>query len=910
MAKIEQSEEAVISNAAQIDAGRSASAQAFLHSLNILIKYTRLYGANHKRTEGQFETAWRELQQALPKTGDTGFVLGVSENKLLLDGIPLDSGQAERSFAQLLTAAGLSSILFSSKVTLDDFTRLVRAFALGGSKAQDFAKQIKETLGDGANSSIRINEVKFIAADPATGEISIAAQLAAQSLGPEFKQWLNDPQKLLQLIAAAQGASAGGPAEPGSAPLGSVPSISVPGGVAGSGSGNVWSGGVVPLQEEEVIQTIRLLTHFGQAMQEPNSSQENLKVELGKASEGAKVNLAQLLESLASQTAKDTTENDTPLLMKAAESMAIKYALDRYQRGDVKVNAVHEMMENMSRQMDTLRQILRVQEEKMSKAGILVDSHADILDRMFWAEIPEAGKKSVLLSGEAACVPPRNIRQFVELLFEREDFEVAAKILSNYCGCINAKEAEPRRKATLGLAQLADLYATAPHDVMPNAIALIGEQLAKENDPEIQSLLSAAFARFGQEACTRKRYKSIAELLVSFERIESQRGALGVDLRSRVGVENRLPEMIEEAINADQVPEELVAVFQQLTKNSVEHLADRFFRAQKRQECDRIVDLVGELGPVGIGELREILRSGQPRQASSTVGLLSRLNVAMLLEFLPGRMSELNRFYQDVVVRQIAYGAAPDRGRTLLELLELLDSLILPEAIDEIGMSQDRSASASLIALATTGEARSRPPFVQLKAIESLGRLREAEAVPVLRNIVEEKKMFGYAQHRELRIAAIQALSKIDPRYGTQALTNSGLETGEIAIAPLESTPVCPWVRQRRYERIVLPRALSASLSSSWGKSSIVMREMSLGGGMGTRSDNLRVGSEANVEISLGVKKIRGQVLLRRARVNEIGFEFVAMDLDSRYRLRRVLVEALERSPENRSPDWDGDRKI
>ncbi|MFZ1917609.1 MAG: HEAT repeat domain-containing protein [Terriglobales bacterium] len=848
----------------------------------------------------------------MPKSGDTGFVLGVSDNKLLIDGIPVEAGQAERSFAQLLTAAGLSSILFSSKVTLEDFRHLVRAFAMGGSKAQDFAKQIKETLGASADSSIRINEVKFIAADPATGEISIAAQLAAQSLGPEFKQWLNDPQKLLQLIAAAQGASAGGSGEPGGAPLGSVPSVPIPGGTGGTGTGKAWSGGVVPLQEEEVLQTIRLLTHFGQAMQEPNSSQENLKVELGKASEGAKINLAHLLESLAAQTAKDADPEaaDTPLLMKAAESMAIKYALDRYQRGDVKVNAVHEMMENMSRQMDTLRQILRVQEDKMSKAGILVESHADILDRMFWAEIPEAGKKSVLLSSEAACVPPRNIRQFVELLFEREDFEVATKILANYCGCIESKEAEPRRKTTLGLAQLADLYATAPLDVMPNAIAMIGEQLAKENDPEIQSLLSAAFARFGQEACARKKYRSIAELCVSFERIEPQRPALAADLRSRVGVENRLPEIIEEAINIEQVPEELVHVLQQLPRDSVEHLSDRFFRAQKREECDRIVELVGELGSTGISELRDMLRSGQPRQASSTVGLLSRLNVGLLLEFLPGRMSELNRFYQDVVVRQIAYGAAPDRGRTLLELLELLDSLILPEAIDEIGMSQDRSASASLIALATIGETRSRPPFVQLKAIESLGRLRETEAVPVLRNIVEEKKMFGYAQHRELRIAAIQALSKIDPRYGTQALTDSGLETGEISVAPLESTPVCPWVRQRRYERIILPRTLSATLSSSWGKSNIVMREMSLGGGMGTRSDNLRVGSEANVEISLGVKKIRGQVLLRRARVNEIGFEFVAMDLDSRYRLRRVLVEALQRSPENRTPDWDGDRKV
>ena len=65
-------------------------------------------------------------------------------------------------------------------------------------------------------------------------------------------------------------------------------------------------------------------------------------------------------------------------------------------------------------------------------------------------------------------------------------------------------------------------------------------------------------------------------------------------------------------------------------------------------------------------------------------------------------------------------------------------------------MSQDRSASASLIALAATGEAHNRPPFVQLKAIESLGRLREVEAIPVLRAIVAEKKMFGYSQHLSL----------------------------------------------------------------------------------------------------------------------------------------------------------------
>ena len=68
------------------------------------------------------------------------------------------------------------------------------------------------------------------------------------------------------------------------------------------------------------------------------------------------------------------------------------------------------MLEHMSRQMDTLRKVLRVHEEKMSRAGMLVESHADILDRQFWAEVPDAGKRAVLLSSDAACVPPRNVR--------------------------------------------------------------------------------------------------------------------------------------------------------------------------------------------------------------------------------------------------------------------------------------------------------------------------------------------------------------------------------------------------------------------------------------------------------------------------------------------------------------------
>jgi len=874
------------------------------------VKYVRLYGFQHKRTEAQFDTSWKELQQGIAGR-DTGFLLGVSDNKLLLDGVALESGQAERSFAQLLSAAGLASIHFSSQVTMDDFAKLIRAFAVGGSKAQDVVKEIKQTFGDSKDASIRINEVKFVAADPATGEISVAAQIAAQTLGPEFKEWLNDPQKLLQLIAAAEGSQGGGSGT--GVPVGSVPTR--PAGQASGGAENAGGGsssaghggGVVPLEEEEVIRAIRLLTTFGEAGADPNAKPELVQRELNQVDQNTRINLQQLLETLSAKYTKE--KSDTPLLMKAAEHMAIRFAMERFQKGDVKVNAVHQMLEHMSRQMDSLRRILRIQEDKMSKAGILVESHADILDRMFWAEVPEEGKKSVLLSGEAACVPSRNVRQYVELLLERGDKQTAADILKNYCNCLENRDLEARRKIAIGLSQLADLFAAAAMDLIGPTINATGKALVKEDDAETQSLLSAAFVRLSSEASNGKNFAALNDVCIALDDLARERPATAQDLRPRIGVENRLPEFIEEALRMERTSQHLVAVLRRTFPTSIEHLADRFFRCMRREECDRMVELVTELGGEGTQQMREMLRMGQPRTAAAVVGLLSRLDVPTLLELLPVRLKEWNRFYHDLVVRQIAYGAAHDRGRTLLEVLELLDAAVLPQAIDEIGMSGDRTTVPPLMVMAEAGETPGRSPLIQVKAVESLGRLREPESVPVLRNLLEAKKVWKWIHPRELRIAAAQALAKIDPRYASQIMAECGLSPGELAIAPLDAAPACPWVRQRRYERIVLRKTLSATISSSWGKSSLLVREMSLGGGMATKEDNLRVGSEANIDIAVGVRHIRGQVLLRRARVNEVGFELVNVDLDSRYRLRTLLMETIDRAPEMKDAEWDGQRK-
>jgi hypothetical protein len=185
---------------------KQTSARAFIRSLNILLKYARLYSFDHARTAEQFNAAWTELHAAIPTTNESGLLLSATGAQLLLDGLPIYASPAERSFAQLLSAAGLASIQFTSHVTKEDFERLVRAFPTQNTKPSVLAERLKTALAGVPN--IRINEVRFVAEDSATNNALAAGMLTAKSLGADadsVRDWLRNPEKLLQLIAAAEG---------------------------------------------------------------------------------------------------------------------------------------------------------------------------------------------------------------------------------------------------------------------------------------------------------------------------------------------------------------------------------------------------------------------------------------------------------------------------------------------------------------------------------------------------------------------------------------------------------------------------------------------------------------------------------------------------------------------------------
>jgi hypothetical protein len=920
----------------------SASARAFVRSLNILLKFARLYGYDHSRTIEHLDIAWRELQGAIPPASESGLLLGATGSQLLLDGVPLEGAPAERQFALLLSTAGIASVQFFPIVTYEELRRFARAFPTSKAKPAELALQLKSALV-GARG-LRINEICFIATDARLKDASVAAQLAVASLGDagqdQFKQWLNDPKKLLELIAAAQGShveGSSGPGSGGAAGAGTsvgtrrttatgpgVPgtgnpdgdfatgpghelSTSSPGGDAGgywipAGAGvpeglvpSYSSGKSVAPSEAEMFKILGALTSFGQIAsgQTGIAGAGTFQQQIAQLPGTAQATLRQAIAGLASQTTQ--AKPDETMLVQLAEHLAIRFALEQFEHGDVKVSAVRQMLDRMNQEIESLRNILGAHENKMTDAGILVESHREILDRQFWAAVPESGKQSVLLSEDAWCIPPRNVQSYVAGLLEKGNVTEAIEILQNYASCADSEEADARKKAAAGLSEMAELYSKADPRLLGEALRHVGLRLSVEQNAEVQGTVSAAFVRLSQEAASSRSFSAMEQALELLDGVEAQRPGIARTLRGKMGIEERVPDFVDEALRARQVAAGLTGVLKLLPQAAMEQLSARFNRCSHRQDAENIANLAGDLGEEGLQYLRSTLRGGLVAEAVEMVGLLSKLDPQAVEVFLPGRIKDFARSAQDRIVRQISGSGATGRCRILLDILDYVDPLVMPLVIDEIGVSGDREALGRLLTIVDGDLPIGSGQYLRVKAVEALGRIPATESVAALKRIASGKKVFGWTHSQELRIGALQALEKLDLRWAQEFLPKSGIENEDLTLAPLTILANSKFVRQRRHTRVRLRKPLTAVSTNLKENCRLEIKTASLAGGVATINRHLAPGTHVQLKLQLGLRSLQATALMRDYRAQDMAFEIVDMNLDERTKYRRLLAGKLTR---------------
>src|SRR6266849_3218272 len=784
-------------------------ARAFVRSLNILLKFARLYEFGHVRTMAQFDTAWKELRNALDESGGSGLLLGASGTQILLDGVPLGSAAGERSFALLLTSSGIASIHFSPTLTQPQFARFVRAFPSGNAKPSSLAEQLKSALA--GETSIKVNEIRYVAEDSSIAGIKVAAQLTAKALGAsgdKFRDFFEDPNKLLQMILAAEssrggGGAGGGGGLPGFGP-GGVPGGGGTGaggsgsggaggggtgfgggggggggggfggggtggegggiggggfgsgagtggaggglgggtGVGGGGGGGIGAGGTggggespspgkwqtasallrekggggggggglgslgggagggLAVAEDDVRAMLTLFAQLGKSRKDPDARMDvpTFQSRLSAMPVRAQYTLQQALAGLAAQA--PTEKADKPMLLKLAEHVAIRFALDSYERGELRVNAVKQLLDRMNSEIEALRKILGTQEEMMSQAGLHVQSYTELLDQEFWEQVPEENKKEVLTSDEAWCVPPRNVRVFLEDMLRRGELKTVNEILMKYAACIGLEAPEARRTAAIGLSDLAELYGSGDGSALMEAIRRLGNQLAIEREPELQTLVSAAFVRLSQEAASKRCYPAMQQALASLENVETQRPGSTQSLRPRIGAEERLPEFIEEAMRSGQIADGMLDILMLMPKATLHYITHRFGNCGFREDCELLGEIVRGLGDQATQSLMETLQTAPAGEAAEAIGLLSQLSPESVEKILPLRLSQWPRSAHDRTVRQLSATPAEQRARLLVALYDSLDVMIRPLAIDEIGMSGEGACIPKLIELA------------------------------------------------------------------------------------------------------------------------------------------------------------------------------------------------------------------
>src|SRR6266566_4265020 len=892
-------------------------ARAFVRSLNILLKFARLYEFGHARTAAQFETAWQELRGALDDSSGGGVLLGASGTQILLDGVPLGSAAGERSFAQLLISSGIASIHFSPTLTQPQFARFVRAFPSGNAKPSSLAEQLKTALA--GDTSIKVNEIRYVAEDASVAGIKVAAQLTQKVLGAagdKFKDFFEDPNKMLQMILAAEsmrasgggGGGMGGPGHgsgtpgpgfglgggggsggatgsggsgaPGSGAGGGsglwesggtggrgvgggtgagggtgtggsggggggigdgrgVGGGGVGGGGGGTGTGGGTAGGTesagpgkwltasallrggstagvaslpgagtgagtgggFSVEEEDVRSMLGLFAQLGKSRKDSEHRMDvpTFQSRLSAMPVRAQYTLQQALAGLAAQA--PDAKPDKPMLLKLAEHVAIRFALDSYEKGELRVNAVKQLLDRMNTEIEALRKILSTQEQMMSQAGLSVQSYTELLDQEFWEQVPEENKKEVLTSDEAWCVPPRNVRAFLEDMLRRGELKTANEILMKYASCVGLEAPEARRTTAIGLSDLGELYGSGDGSALMEAIKKLGNQLAIEREPELQTLVSAAFVRLSQEAASKRCYPAMQQALSSLESVEAQRPGSTQSLRPRIGAEERLPEFIEEAMRSGHIADGMMDILSLMPKATIHYVTNRFGHCGFREDCELLATIIRNLGEDATQRLLETLQTAPANESAETIGLLSQLSPENVAKILPARLSQWPRSTHDRAIRQLSAASAEQRAKLLVALYDSLDVLIRPLAIDEMGMSGQHGCILKLIELVQNDET---PSFARVKAVEALGRLRASASSALLQHILDARQVWRWVYPNELRIAAAQALVRVDPAVAMEKMAASGIDRKELTLEPTDPEPNASVIRQRRYARLKL----------------------------------------------------------------------------------------------------------
>jgi len=586
-------------------------------------------------------------------------------------------------------------------------------------------------------------------------------------------------------------------------------------------------------------------------------------------------------------------ESLEPYLERLADSLMLAFAKQEFEAGGVTPPGIGPLMIRLDRERSEAATNVNarfggVQHDEMRVASLC---------ERFWNKLPARVKAKTLRSRDAWCVPAIVVARYLEPLAgaaEGKKSEAAGRegraVLLAYARCLESEESKARRAVATGLSEMApQIERLWPHSSAVDFGSGIVRALLLETSPGVAGILSAVVENLARVSLVRHEYaefERILEPLESFPR-DDEHAHLST-LVGRILSDEQWLYLVDEAL----ANRPLSPVIPRLLRRRPDRLIDRLglllTAPNGMNFLSAMVRLVHGAGEPVVGALESRLYEPRRQRIATAIHLLASSDPKRLASALPRALVSWEWGLQDLAVTELMKWTNPAvvtaSAQAFLATLAEAHAMVVPCMIDHLGFANETSAAPVLLQIAAGEHLVLRDIYLRIKAVEALGRMRIADAAPILRRIVRERNGLAHNEPAALRSTAEETLALLEdrPSSGRTRAKESARSKSGVAHS-----------RPRRYLRANLKTPLPAAILGPRGGDARV-RTIALGGAFLETDQRLALGDSLHLEIRAGLRKIRSTAVVRNVAPNGIGIEFVHMKAEDRERLRRLVTQLLK----------------
>jgi hypothetical protein len=514
----------------------------------------------------------------------------------------------------------------------------------------------------------------------------------------------------------------------------------------------------------------------------------------------------------------------------------------------------------------------------------------------FWNTLPARVKAKALLSSHAWCVPSAVVAKFLEplaLAAEKKKSEAAGRegraVLLAFTRSLESEEGKVRRTVASGLAELSpQIERLWPHPSIADFGKGVVQALLVETSPGVAGLLSAVVESLARVALVKHEYAEFERILETLELSPHDDEHAHIStLVGRILNDEQWLYLVEEAL----ANRPLNPVIPRLLRRCPDRLVDRLglllTASSGIDSLPAMVRLIHAVGEPVIGLLESRLYEPRRQRIATAIYLLASSDPKRLAGALSRALPSWDWSLQDLAVSELARWTNPSvvsaSAKAFLALLVEAHSMVVPGMIDHLGSSNEASAIPLLLKVAAGECLGLRDIYFRIKAVEALGKMRVAEAAPLLLRIVRERNGLARSEPAALRTVAEESLALLEGKQ-----SSARMPTAEKASSKSGKAHAKP----RRYVRAYLPTPLPATIVGTHS-STVRVRTISLGGAFLESDRRIAIGESLRVEMRSGLRRLQFTAVVRNVSPSGTGVEFVHMKSEDRERLRRLVAQAL-----------------